>query len=113
MNHPNVNAQATAELDQTAVRDPHECPACSNIAGNAATADRNDVDTCTGCGAIFTTRRIYLGDSYQYAKAFWFKGTDPPPEQWVYFDLDVLGSEGIGRRHGWIDRETKLILQAG
>lgn len=34
-------------------------------------------------------------------------------EDAVYFDLITLGSQGIGRRHGWVDRETRLIVQAG
>ncbi len=91
---------------------PFACPGCSHVDGNESTCDSNDVATCCGCGGIFTTRRIYLGDSYAYAGAF-MAPEDVPMERRQYFDLDVLGSAGPDRRHGWIDRETRMVVQAG
>lgn len=86
-----------------------ECPACSNKRGNKP--DSNRVYTCKRCGAIFSSN-IYLGDSYTYVLPYMAK-QEVAPEQLRYYDLTCLGSEGIQRRHGWYDPDTKLIHQVG
>lgn len=91
---------------------PHECPACSRIKGNASTTDSRGVDTCTACGCVFTTRAIYLGDSGHYVLPF-MTTTPPPIEQCRPFDLTTLGSAGLQRTHGWFDPATKLVVQVG
>ena len=90
---------------------PRECPGCSTMT-TRSDCDGNGVATCPGCGGIFTTRRLYLGDSYAYTLPRWATN-DVPPERLQYFDLDVLGSDGLQRRHGFMDRETRLIVQTG
>ena len=90
------------------------CPACSSEAHT--TADplipvrlRGAVVACRDCGGIYTTRPIYLGDSYAVVLPRWHEGADGDTR---YFDLEVLGS-GSGRRHGWFNIETRGITQTG
>lgn len=66
--------------------------------------------TCGGCGGIYTVRRIYRGESYTIVRPSWHTGPETTP---VYFDLDVIGSEGPERRHGWFEPTTKCITQVG
>jgi hypothetical protein len=66
--------------------------------------------TCQNCGAIGGT--VYLGESYTIVKPF-MTGEDVPMDETVYFDFQTLGGEGIGRRHGWYDPKTRLVVQAG
>lgn len=90
----------------------NRCPACNRVKGNASTIDAQGVATCTRCSAIFSTRRLYLGDSYGYVRPF-MTSTAVPADQLRYFDFDVLGSQGPDRRHGWFDPATRLVVQAG
>jgi hypothetical protein len=93
---------------------PFQCPACSNVAGNEDTADRNGVATCTACGGVFTTRHIYLGESYTYVlPRMAGANQEGAADTWRYFDLSTLGSEGLGRRHGWFQPANKLVVQVG
>jgi len=66
--------------------------------------------TCQNCGAISGT--VSLGDSYSIVKPF-MTCEDVPMAQTIYFDFKTLGSQGIGRRHGWFDPKTRLVVQAG
>jgi len=66
----------------------YECPKCRSIFGNC-----------------------YLGDSYLLVKPFLEAPTEGVEER--YFDLTCLGSEGITRRHGWFNPQTKNITQIG
>ena len=89
----------------------HRCPACDH-SNEDSRLDANGVCTCARCGAIFSTRTIYLGTFHGYVKPFWAT-SDVPPDQCVYFDFDTLGSAGLQRHHGWMDRVTKRIVQTG
>jgi len=100
------------ELDPV---DDDGCPCC----GAPPTKWDPDVDTmgtivyCSKCGAMFTApgETIYRGDSYNYVSPMMSRRTDMDGAK--YFDLMVLGSNGVERRHGWFDPDTKLILQIG
>lgn len=70
------------------------------------------VSECAGCKAIYTTTPIYLGESYTLVKPFFIK-PEFEPEQGLYYDFETLGSDGLGRRHGWFDPKTRLIIQVG
>lgn len=86
-----------------------ECPACG---GKRTKADpeRIQIRHCTRCEAIFGT--CYLGDSYSLVLPYW-ADKEVAPEKLRYYDFTTLGSEGIGRRHGWYDPETRLTHQIG
>jgi hypothetical protein len=84
------------------------CRACNNVRGNKEIATQ--VFRCAKCEAIFGT--CYLGDSYSYVLPYFAKA-EVAPEQTRYFDFTTLGSNGVGRRHGWFDPNTKLITQVG
>lgn len=65
---------------------------------------------CPKCGAI--QGECYKGQSYQIVLPF-FSKNEVPNDEWVYYDLTVLGADGIERRHGWFDPATRLITQVG
>jgi hypothetical protein len=88
-----------------------QCPAC-NSTRIALGKVRISVHECRKCGAVFGD--CYKGDSYTIVLPYFH--TDPAsvaPEAARYYDLTVLGSAGIERRHGWFDPDTKRILQVG
>lgn len=86
------------------------CTACSSKNGRSHEDDKGVV-TCRSCGGVYTSRPIYLGESYAYVLPRWSGRSDMDGAK--YFDLTTLGSEGIKRSHGWFDPDTKLILQTG
>lgn len=88
---------------------PRQCRACNNIRGNKPVGV-GSVYQCAKCQALFGT--CYKGESYLLVKPF-FVQNEPDPETTRYFDFTTLGSEGLGRRHGWFDPATKLITQVG
>jgi hypothetical protein len=94
--------------NEIANRNPRDCRACDNVRGNKEVA--TGIYECAACGAIFGT--CYLGDSYGFVKPF-FAAAEVPAGQSRYFDFTTLGSNGVGRRHGWFDPATKLITQVG
>jgi len=59
---------------------------------------------------------MYKGDSYAI-RLPWFADDDElkntPPEALRYYDLTLLGSEGIERVHGWFNPASKRIHQTG
>lgn len=65
---------------------------------------------CKKCGAV--QGDCYKGDSYKIVLPF-FVSQDIPMEKTRYFDLMVVGSNGLERRHGWFDPETRKIVQVG
>jgi hypothetical protein len=65
---------------------------------------------CSKCGALFGS--CYLGDSFMLVRPF-MASSEVAHEHMRYFDFSTLGSEGLGRRHGWFDVNTKLITQVG
>jgi len=84
------------------------CPACSAKRGTETAV--SGVYACARCGAIFGT--CYKGDSYRLVLPRFAK--EPvAPEQLRYFDLTLLGSDGVTRNHGWYDPATKLVHQIG
>jgi len=62
------------------------------------------------CGAVLGS--CYKGDSYSIYFPKWAPA-DTPLENWRYFDLTVLGNNGVERIHGWFDIETRYITQIG
>jgi len=88
------------------------CPACSCNDYLETSFGVADVVRCAGCGGIYTLAPIYLGQSYQLVKPQW-DDTDCPVEKWRYFDFQTLGSEGLGRRHGFFNPATRKITQVG
>jgi len=91
-------------------RDPRQCRACDNIRGNKTVGKHFDVYECARCKAIFGT--CYLGESYVMVKP-WMTSENVPPENQRYYDFTTIGSDGIGRRHGWYDVNSGLITQVG
>lgn len=87
------------------------CPGCGAIE-SGATEHHHSVVRCGGCGGIYTTSPIYLGDSHAIVWPH-MAADQVPTEALQYFDFETLGSGGIGRRHGWFDPATKLVHQAG
>lgn len=88
------------------------CPACNRVKGNKA--DAKGVFTCSACGALFHNEGLlYLGDSYSYVLPSWDADGACPVDAQRYFDLTVLGSKGLDRRHGWFNPATKRITQVG
>ena len=85
-----------------------KCPSCSRIKGIRVIRDL--VYECPECGCVFGS--CYLGESYNYVLPYWSK-SDVPEENIRPYDLTCIGSEGITRRHGWFDPETKRIVQTG
>lgn len=87
---------------------PVACPACNHL--RAKPTDHPTIYECAKCSALHGS--CYLGDSYYFVLPFWavdpLERTNPR-----YFDLQCLGSEGVTRRHGWFDPETKRIVQTG
>lgn len=90
-----------------------KCPACSNKRGNKNYDDSIgmvQVYRCKKCGAVFGS--CYKGDSFKVVKPFWHQG-EAQPEDLFYYDLEVLGSAGVERSHGWAHKETRRIVQTG
>ena len=92
------------------------CSCCSQRIGAGARAKSYEVEgrkvfgvfECPTCGAVQGT--CSLGDSYGVILPRW---ADRDVEETVYFDLTTLGSDGIGRRHGWFDPISREITQVG
>jgi hypothetical protein len=60
------------------------------------------------CGAIHGT--CYKGEGYEFYLPYWHEG---PDGETVYVDLELLGSDGVTRFHGWINKQTRKIVQVG
>lgn len=95
------------------------CPCCGH---KVSLKDRNTpytgksgrtisgVYTHSRCGAVLGS--CYKGESYDIYLPYWAPA-DIPPENWRYFNLEVLGSKGIEYIHGWFDCETRRLTQVG
>ena len=105
-----TNPGAPKGFSPQAKGDAMNCPACSAPESDSTTTEVRGIVVCGGCGARYTVERVYLGDSYRIVKPQW---ADRCSSRAVYFDFDVLGSGGVGRRHGWFDPTTGLITQTG
>jgi hypothetical protein len=83
-----------------------ECPACGC---SDFTTDKNGMNTCDGCNAIFGEFKS-LAETRNYVYQRWFKG-DKEPDHTVYYDFTYMN--GKKRTHGWFDPITKTITQIG
>ena len=96
------------------------CSSCSNNTGHAVEVNGREhasLVTCDGCGALLG--RCYRGDSpvlMVFADGA-DDGVQPNVEatdrEAVYFDLDLLGSDGVNRVHGWYDPASMKVVQFG
>jgi endogenous inhibitor of DNA gyrase (YacG/DUF329 family) len=86
-----------------------KCPACSYPKARKYGSFAS-VYECARCGAVHGA--CYLGESYQIVLPR-MVNVDLPFARPKYFDLRTLGSEGLGRRHGWFDPKTRLITRVG
>lgn len=84
------------------------CPACNGKRFRSTALIQ--VQECRTCGAIFGT--CYRGDSYTLVSPY-MATENVPAERLRFYDLTILGSEGISRSHGWYDPSTKLVHQVG
>lgn len=95
----------------------NHCPGCGKkltiktLNTNYPVNGRNiiGVHECPKCKAVFGT--CYLGESYSIVKP-WMSDR-PDMDGARYYDFTVLTGNGIDRRHGWFDPDTRLILQVG
>ena len=62
------------------------------------------------CGAVLGS--CYKGDAYAIYLPYWAP-PETPAENERYFDLELLGSAGIERVHGWFDIQTRRLTQVG
>ena len=86
------------------------CPACSSTSSRAH--ERSGVRVCAACSCVFTERPIWRGDSFEIVLPAWDE-TDPALVEERPFDLTVVGSDGLERRHGWFNPATRRITQTG
>ena len=96
----------------------HKCLACGksiklsevNKSYNKVTAYKGVIGVyqCPHCEAVMG--QCYKGESYNIVKPYFAK---EQPAKEIYYDLEVLGSNGIERRHGWFDPATGGITQVG
>lgn len=86
------------------------CPACNSRQNktNFAEIGRGAILTCKRCGAVHGT--CYKGESPVLP---FFAKDAVPAEDLRYFDLTLIGSQGVERTHGWYDPKTRLIHQVG
>lgn len=82
------------------------CPACSSTKGTKTQI--TGVYSCASCGGVHGT--CYKGDGYSFFRPEWHQGPDGETQ---YVDLTLLGSDGIERFHGWVNAETRRIVQVG
>lgn len=83
------------------------CPLCGYRRGHKTNVTQ--VYNCAKCGALHG--ECYKGDSYGLVLPMF--DTQPQVVEEKYFDLLVIGSEGVSRRHGWYNPQTKRITQVG
>jgi ribosomal protein L37AE/L43A len=88
------------------------CPAC-NAKRSTPHATVSGVVTCKRCGAVYTTRAIYRGDSYALVLPQWDAVGACADGAARYYDLELLGSDGLTRSHGWYNPATRRITQTG
>lgn len=90
------------------------CPNCGRHLSRKVRSQRYldiiGVHECPKCKAVLG--ECYKGESYRIVKP-WMSDQDVPLDRWRHYDLTVLGGDGIERRHGFFDIETRLIVQVG
>lgn len=84
-----------------------KCPGCNGklVAGK----DNALIRTCKSCGGLIGS--CYRGELYGHVKVH--LPMIATSDDMQYFDFDVLGSDGVQRVHGWMDRATKRVVQYG
>lgn len=89
------------------MEDFKQCPAC--LGRRSRVSEKGpQLRECLRCECLFGT--AYLGESYAIVKPQ-MKAANGCRE--VPFDIETLGSRGIGRRHGFYDPTDGLITQVG
>ena len=73
-----------------------ECPACSSDCAYEIEPCR--VYRCCVCGCLFG--EMYRGESYSFVRSQWCECKTTSKDE-KPFDLMILGSDGLKRRHGW------------
>lgn len=91
------------------------CPSCNSKRFSKVDGSFR-IKQCRKCKAIFG--ECYLGESYSFVMPWFdtareFDSFGKKIREERYFDFTCLGSEGITRRHGWYNPETKGITQIG
>jgi hypothetical protein len=86
-----------------------KCSACS---GRLVATDRPTLTRCRKCGGLHgsclrgdATALVGLGLPMQ--------SNASSPEALRFFDLTVIGSQGVSRIHGWFDVQTVRVVQYG
>ena len=87
------------------------CPACSCKRSKEVEGFFN-VRECKDCAAIYG-HAGYKGDAYGLYSPRWSTAVDLPVEKLQHIDITFLGSNGMERFHGWIEKATKAIVQVG
>ena len=84
------------------------CPACNGKRSRETAVF--GVSQCKRCEAIYG--QCYRGDSYTLVSPY--MASEPvATERLRFYDLTILGSDGVRRSHGWYDPSTKLVHQVG
>ena len=86
------------------------CPGCSNNTGHSVSINgrfSNTLRECAGCGALLG--RCYRGDS----PVLMTFSPEHNPEKTRHFDLDLLGSGGVRRVHGFYNPADMMVTQFG
>lgn len=79
------------------------CPACNSRSYTETKVI--GIKRCRKCQALYGV--CYRGEAYEFYIPRWGEG-----EAVQYVDLEMLGSGGIERFHGWLN-EHKEIVQTG
>ena len=86
------------------------CSCCNNNTARVVLNDQGHETSlliCAGCGALLG--HCYRGDS----PVLMTFSPDTTPAEQTYFDLDLLGSGGITRTHGWYNPADMKVVQFG
>jgi transcription initiation factor TFIIIB Brf1 subunit/transcription initiation factor TFIIB len=86
-----------------------QCPGCSSTRGRET--DVVGVYECAKCGGV--VGQCYRGDASRFVAIHQPMQAECEDGDARYFDLMLLGSQGIERVHGWMDRNTKRVVQFG
>lgn len=84
------------------------CPACGHREKKPAAVA--GVYECVKCGALYGV--CGLEESLLLVKERWGSAPKDPADE-RYFDFTCPGPSGVVRRHGWFNRKTGEIVQAG
>lgn len=83
-----------------------QCPACG---GSRSKVEGISTRRCSRCQCVFG--QVYKGESYGIVKPGWCQCGNVEDD--VPYDLTVLGSAGIERRHGFYHPACRGITQVG